>query len=188
MSFRGCRTVYPILVVRQSNKYKLNEQEYIKRVVDEININGLKLDTAVLDKPKRSNVKCTKGHNAWFPCEYCESRAVFYKKDNKRGQLTWPSCTADGEKRTIEKIIYITTRIEASDVQLPNDVCKGIVGTSHLLYQNNFNFIYDIPAEYMHSGCLGVVKRMSELTFNVGESRDRQKKENYQIVHFTMKK
>lgn len=55
----------------------------------------------------------------------------------------------------------------------PEKKKKGFWGTSHLLNQPNFHFINDIPAEYMHLGCLGCVKRMVELSFNVGENRSR---------------
>lgn len=35
----------------------------------------------------------------------------------------------------------------------------------------DFDFVLDVPVEYMHVLCLGVVKRMVELTFDVGENR-----------------
>ena len=56
---------------------------------------------------------------------------------------------------------------------LERDVAKGITGRSHFLDQPHFNMISDTPAEYMHSSCLGLVKRVVELTFRVGENRER---------------
>ena len=53
------------------------------------------------------------------------------------------------------------------------DTAKGIVGRSIFLDIDYFNFTCDIPAEYMHSVCLGLVKRVIELTFSVGETRTR---------------
>ena len=66
----------------------------------------------------------------------------------------------------------ITDQI-AEGAELSRDECKGFYGTSVFLHQDNFNFIECVPAEYMHSGCIGVGKRMVELTFNVGDNRER---------------
>ena len=73
----------------------------------------------------------------------------------------------------------ITDEIAASSVDsedLTTYDTKGFVGTSSLLYQRNFNFIENIPCEYMHSVCLGLVKRLIELTFAVGKTRQKLSK------------
>ena len=54
----------------------------------------------------------------------------------------------------------------------PNEA-KGIIGRSPLLDLEYFHFVCDIPAEYLHSSCLGVVKRLVQLTFHVGVTRPR---------------
>ena len=56
---------------------------------------------------------------------------------------------------------------------LTKDDKKGIYGKSHFLNLPGFDFIENIPAEYMHSVCQGVIKRMLELTFKTGETRNR---------------
>ena len=48
---------------------------------------------------------------------------------------------------------------------------RGFVGRSLFLDIPDFDFINHIPCEYLHSVCLGVVKRLLELTFAVGEKR-----------------
>ena len=177
VSFKGCRTVYPIRIIKAYNKFKVNEQENIKEVINDINCSKCKLMTCVCDNPKRSNLKCTKCHSAYFACEYCMAKAVLIQETNKNGRkiqkLVWPASTLDGEQRTLENVKEITDKIRDSNVPLSIDECKGFIGISHLLNQPNFHFITDIPAEYMHSSCLGTVKRTVELTFNVGESRER---------------
>ena len=178
VSFKGCRTVYPIRIIRPINKYKVDEQENIGRVISDINENDCHLYVCVCDNPKRSNMRCALCSSATYACEYCESRAVYVYKENSnksKGHLAWPYSTANGPKRTRAKIIEITTKIEEGE-NLTRDESKGIWGTSHLLHQPNFNFVDDIPCEYMHSGCLGVVKRITCLTFNVGEVRERKTK------------
>lgn len=61
-------------------------------------------------------------------------------------------------------------KLEA-DEPLSKDECKGIVGRSPFLDLEYFDIVRDIPTEYLHYLCIGVVKRMVTLTFNVGVSR-----------------
>lgn len=90
----------------------------------------------------------------------------------KKKQLVWPYSTSDGEPRTREKIIEIVNQIEEGNA--PNrDDRKGIVGKSPFLTLEYFDIVLDIPCEYLHSGCIGVVKRLVCLTFNVGITRTR---------------
>ena len=173
VSFHQCRTVYPIRIIRPIHKFKIDEQKQIKIVLDDINNSECTLDTAVGDNPKRSTLHCALGSPSSNACEYCEVKAVYITdKDKKKGHLAWPSSTANGPRRTIENILEITEKIRNGE-ELSRDERKGFWGTSHLLHQDNFHFIYNIPTEYMHSGCIGVVKRLIELTFHVGENRDR---------------
>ena len=96
---------------------------------------------------------------------------------NKKGRshLKWPSSTMTGNLRTLDGFKEIVNEIENNPDILKNDpdFCKGIKGKSNLLNQPYFDIIRDVPCEYMHLGCLGVVKRMVELNFKVGENRDR---------------
>ena len=57
--------------------------------------------------------------------------------------------------------------------QMTTEECKGFLGKSPLLELDDFDFIDNITCEYMHSVCLGVVKRQTQLTFKVGEPRPR---------------
>ena len=102
------------------------------------------------------------------------------EKDNElqkagRKQLTWPKSTMNGPPRTLNKIRAIVNEIENTpDIVKTNPhFCKGIMGRSLLLDQPFFHLIKDTPTEYMHLVCLGNVKRMVELTFKVGENRER---------------
>ena len=92
-----------------------------------------------------------------------------------RSKLTWPVSTMTGNLRTIEHVTTIVNEIE-NDPQLVKtdpDYCKGIKGKSLFIEQPYFHLITDIPCEYMHTTCLGVVKRLVTLTFTVGENRER---------------
>lgn len=93
------------------------------------------------------------------------------KKVN-RTRLVWPSSTFNGERRTKQKMLEIVEETERRG-KLPRDDAKGVVGRSSLFRIPNFDIIRDAPTEYMHSSCLGVGKRLVELTFDVGEKRKR---------------
>ena len=90
----------------------------------------------------------------------------------KKSNILWPSSTMGAKNRSRQEILDIVTKIENNE-QLSLEESKGIVGRSPLLDFPNFNFVYDAPAEYLHSSCLGVIKRLVELTFDVGDKRKR---------------
>lgn len=234
ITFQNCKKVYPIRLIRPSNKYKYDEQEQISKVIEDIKLNNCTITAAVSDNPKRSKLRCALCHSATYACEYCESCAIsirnassisaikkmyelrrknieetinFLKespgssaskqRDNvkvndlnnilknlkseekqdlklhrKKHKLVWPFSTMTGRLRTTDLIKYVVNKIERSPIELDKHETKGFKGKSHFLYLENFHFIDCIPAEYMHCGCLGTVKRLVELTFNVGEKRD----------------
>lgn len=99
-----------------------------------------------------------------------ELKAVQSKK-----QLSWPCSTMTGTLRTVDLIKYTVSKI-VRNIAMNKHEKKGLTGQSHLLYQPDFHFINCLPAEYMHLGCLGVVKRLTELTFDVGECRQKTSK------------
>lgn len=100
-----------------------------------------------------------------------EAEAVA-KKQHKSSHIVWPASTMNGENRTKEKILEIAEQIEAGNELTPAEK-KGIKGKSPILNIEYFDFVIEIPAEYMHLLALGVVKRLIELCFNVGENRSR---------------
>ena len=92
--------------------------------------------------------------------------------NKKNNNIVWPASTQNGPKRTIEKVICIVRKIENHE-NLSVDEAKGVMGRSLFLDIPYSDFILDIPVEYLHGVCLGVVKRTIILTFNVGEIRQR---------------
>lgn len=94
------------------------------------------------------------------------------KLQPKQSHIVWPKSTFGGPPRTREEIIDIIEKIE-NDQPLTLEEKMGIVGRSKFIDLPSFNFVNDIPVEYLHLVCLGVVKRTVELTFKVGENRPR---------------
>lgn len=83
-----------------------------------------------------------------------------------------------GNLRTIDGIREISNEIVNNpEITITDpEYCQGIKGKSLLLDLPRFNMLNDMPCEYMHLVCLGVVKRMVELNFKVGENRERKTK------------
>ena len=94
-----------------------------------------------------------------------------FQSNRKRTHLAWPHNTSRGQARTDDSTEAIVNGIEEGI--LDHDTVRGIIGRSLFLDLNYFNFTQDIPAEYMHSVCLGLVKQLIELTFTVGKTRSR---------------
>ena len=93
-----------------------------------------------------------------------------------KSKVVWPYSTSkDNDPRTKQNVLDIVNRIENGE-NLTKEESKGIVGRSPLLDLENFDFVIDVPTEYLHSTCLGVIKRLVELTFNVGINRPRKTK------------
>lgn len=132
ISFNKCRTVYPIRIIKTMNKYKIDEQLHLEKVISDINTNRCIICNGIFDNPKRSTVRFALGHSAYYACEYCESKAKYVKLKTKegksKGHLAWPFSTFDGPLRTKDKIIDIAERIENGEV-LDRDEARGIVGT-----------------------------------------------------------
>ena len=59
---------------------------------------------------------------------------------------------------------------------LSNEEKEGVMGYSPFMDYPEFDFIDGFPVEYLHHVCLGVTKRMLELSFAIGDSRKRNTK------------
>ena len=90
----------------------------------------------------------------------CELKNANVKMSKCHNHPVWPHTTMNAPKRTKEDIIEIVNLLEQEDrPEMTADDVKGVVGRSLLLDLPDFDFVLAVPAEYMHLGCLGVVKR-----------------------------
>ena len=227
--FNDCREIYPIRILRPTNGYKISNSDQLKITLDDLVANNCIMKKFVADKLKRSDIKCTKGHSAYYPCEYCTGKGtkiltskvqemidienkhhekqiediekqikLLHENDEsesskkniemletlllnlkkskirKSSQIVWPASSRNSELRCKEDILGTIARLENGE-DLTLDESKGIIGRSVLLWEgdSDFDYILDSPAEYMHSTCLGLIKRLTELTFAVGCNRPR---------------
>ena len=72
----------------------------------------------------------------------------------------------------MERIMQTVEAIEL----LSQDEKEGIMGYSPLMDYPEFDFIEGFPVDYLHLVCLGVTKRMLELSFSIGDTRKRNTK------------
>lgn len=72
--FANCRTVYPVKIIRPIGKFRVDVQTQLDDFLTDVCLNHCHIHSFVGDSQKRSNVKCCKGHGAYFPCEYCECK------------------------------------------------------------------------------------------------------------------
>lgn len=94
------------------------------------------------------------------------------KKRKKCSHIVWPANTFNGERRTKEKVLDIVEKIESGQ-EMSKEEKKGIKGRSIMLNLDYFDYVIGITTEYMHLVALGVVKRLLEVSFAVGETRTR---------------
>lgn len=154
-----------------------DEQKHLNLVVNDlINAEKFALKHFVGDNPKRARAKMVLNHASLFPCEYCFCVGTRLKinigTSKNTTKIVWPASSRHAQPKTSEAVLDIINEIEENPNMNRHDK-KGVVGRSCLFNIPNFDFVRDAPAEYMHNSCLGVVKRMLELTFNVGEKRTR---------------
>ena len=149
-----------LLTNTEENKKKKEAIEMQKQIIAE------KLETVTQTRSANSSQV--------LKLKNIEKKLVLEEKQLKprKSNICWPKTSASGPPRTREEINNIIDKIE-NDVPLDIDESKGIVGRSLFLDISGFNFVNDIPVEYLHVCCLGVVKRCVELTFKVGENRIR---------------
>lgn len=69
----------------------------------------------------------------------------------------------------------IIEKIE-NDEPMTIDEAKGVQARSIFFDIPDFDFVRDMPVDYLHCVCIGVTKRCFELTFSVGEVRQRTSK------------
>ena len=66
VSFKNCRTVYPIRIIRPINKFKINDQEQLREVLNDINTNNCILNSVIADNLKRAIIRCALSFGASY--------------------------------------------------------------------------------------------------------------------------
>ena len=78
LKFRGCRDIYPIKIIREINKYKIDGMEQLSKVLEAVLDQDLEIDCLVADNPKRSFLRNSLQAGGKLCCEYCFQAGVSF--------------------------------------------------------------------------------------------------------------
>lgn len=138
-------------------------QDFVKEITLLINENiviegkmwKLKLLCIISDAPAKSFILKTKGHNGFYSCTKCNQEGEYLNN-----RVCFPE-TSNFSLRSDENFLR-----EMKNVK-PNENSKGHnVGVSILCDIPDFRPVSDVPLEYMHLVCIGVVKKLICLWLN----------------------
>ncbi|KAJ8951700.1 hypothetical protein NQ314_007649 [Rhamnusium bicolor] len=130
-----------------------NSNEFLKEFVKESVLlvnNGIlvhnkfykfKISMLICDVPAKSFLLCTKGHNAYFSCTKCKTEGDFVNN-----VVCFPE--------------YENIR-QRSDIEFREQVDEEYhLGETVLTKLPDFDMVRNVPLDYMHLLCLGVMKRL----------------------------
>ncbi|XP_073841375.1 uncharacterized protein [Musca autumnalis] len=150
-----------------SNEYL---SEFVEEFTDLIN-NGLhfknrvfkvKLRTIIMDAPARAFVLGIKGHSGYFSCTRCTAKGEMHKN-----RVVFPSIDSD---------------IRTNDSFRRRDQSEHHVRQENSIIENiDMDMIKQVPLDYMHLICLGVVKTLLKCWARV-------KGENYSLPSWNIAK
>jgi hypothetical protein len=189
--FEGCRNVYPICITRPSAGYRFNREPWLRKIIQDLNKNGITVDTVVADAPERKELKRLKSHNAFYGCCVCTARGQSIY--TKTGQMVIVGQTKKGGGATVRVYPHPEVIGRVSPVRTNEELrtlgelwttlnrkeqgkraeeLKGAQGISILhTLAGEPDVVQSCAPEYMHWLCLGIVKTLINLTFEVKTSK-----------------
>jgi len=149
----------------------------MRRIIQEVEAEGMSLALMVCDNPKRCFWRCTPGSTGYYSCDSCEDRGIPFKygKLNKRSKVTWPYQTS-GKLRTHERIL--------AQGRAGNGAA-GVSGVSVLAEHVGFDLANQIPLDSMHHLFLGCARRL--LKFCTGDIGKGNSGSGKKLAKFNMK-
>jgi Domain of unknown function (DUF4218) len=105
-------------------------------------INGhhyvVKISAIICDTPARAFIKCTRGHGAYNGCDKCEQHGEYV------GRVTFPQ----------------TNAALRTDISFARQSDNEHHTAESPLAQTSIGLISQVPADYMHLSCLGVMRKL----------------------------
>lgn len=142
----------PILVGLYYGKTKPNSSnelmsEFVKEMLNLQNngmmFNGsnfkIKINAIICDAPAKSFLLCVKGHNSYFGCNKCYCEGSFVQN-----RMTFPE---------------LNCRLRTDD-DFKNKIDEEYHNSTTILQQLDVKLVTQVPLDYMHLVCIGVVKRI----------------------------
>ena len=175
------RKPLPVLVTvsPRKNKY-LTANALLTGIIEELNELEHRVVHFVADKPFRSHVSLQKQHNAYYACELCTIRGVYYNPNSdgadtdileprkqsggRGGKMIYPP-DASASMKTHDMILDIMRKIEDGERIVEDDRNLGYRGMSPLMKLREFDITKSLLPDYMHLVALGLVKKLFGLSF-----------------------
>jgi len=123
----------------EANGILVNEKQY-----------NVRIRVLVADTPARAYLKCVKGHSGYYSCEKCQ------RKGKRTTALIFP-IRAAAQNRTdsdFNSLLYVGSSKSKSHQMSLSPLCALDVG-----------MVTQVPLDYMHLCCLGIMKRMLMLWY-----------------------
>ena len=76
VKFEGCKTIYPLRIIKPFNKYSIDDNEQLRLVLNDLHDNNCEITQYIADNPKRSNARQCLCFSSWHPCEYCFAKGT----------------------------------------------------------------------------------------------------------------
>lgn len=146
-----------VIGLYHGNDKPANANDFLKNFVDEIkdmcengiNFNGrniqCRLEALICDTPAKSFVLCVKGHSGYSSCTKCQTEGSYVK-----GRTCFPQ--VDAPLRTDDDFIRKT-----DDNYHKRDITCSLLTVPH------FKPVTNVPLDYMHLICLGIMRKLMYL-------------------------
>lgn len=163
IKFKDCALTYPVCIVRPvKGKTGIDYDAILRGLIADLHGSGMRIVHVIADAPKRGELRCVLQHQSDVACDYCKGSVT--KIRNTEGRVVGKAWLTNGDPlRTKEWMLHVLDNWE----DYTEEERFGIKSKSPLFTIPNFDPIHDMPPEYMHSMCLGVVRVLTELTMNV---------------------
>jgi hypothetical protein len=117
------------------------------------------------DKVARCVIQNSIQFNGEFGCSYCEQKGKQHKLSTGGSVRVYPFLenNFDESRRTHDKNLQYGQMAERISKGKQQKVVRGVKGVSFLYKVPNFDCVWDVPIDYMHCVCLGVIKSLFNL-------------------------
>lgn len=122
--------------------------EFVELKVSGVEVKGVKvyvqINALICDAPAKSYVTCTKGHTGYHGCSKCTQEGDFFKN-----RMTFPE----------------TANVLRTDSSFINKIDEDHHLGVSILENLGIGMVTQIPLDYMHLVCLGVMKKLLQFWF-----------------------
>jgi len=171
----NCKTVLPLIVVETFNHHKPDLKVMLQSIITDLCYAGKQIHHIICDLPMKGKIACLKQAGGYFPCSYCLIKGKHLRGNGRHGSKRIYPARARQRKRTLASVKRITSsrhfRHWLRHSQRYRSKLQGLTGKSVLLQIPGFDITKDLPVDYLHMFCLGVMRQTLKQTFDCGTPR-----------------